>query len=314
MTQIEEAMEKSKNKPGDSKPKQQATNMILRVPGIHKIATTAEKQEVINKAVADVRQYVADIGGHMLDLATRIRGIQTTSPEERAICAKELKALEDEALAHLNSEEELLAGAARQAYALAMVATLPADKRLVAETIKGGKNSRLPGLLELKLLDQANVNADLKIFGDSFRVIGNREFTQKITNGLSEGASRAAKAARDLYHSEVANLKSQATISVAEVLERKIGSFFLAVPDVKDELKFLPGGSLLAKSDGRAIKVVKACGHFQRVMSEIAEAETFVPVDSLSNGRLELTKRLSDDKFRQTRILHAVLRRGIAAL
>ncbi len=309
MTQIEEAMERMKG----AKAKQE-TNIILHVPGIHKIATTAEKQEIIQKAVADVRKYVADIGGHMLGLVTRIRGIQTASPEVRAIYSKEFRALEEEVLAHINSDEELLASAARRAYALAMVATLPVDKRLVVETIKGSKSSRLPGLIEIKMLDPVSVNADLKIFGDSFRVIGNREFTQKITNGLFEGASRAAKAAHDLYHSEVANLKSRATITVAEMLEGKIGSFFLAIPDVKDEFKFLPGGSLLAESDGRAIKVAKVCGHFQRVMTEIAEAGTFVSVDSLGRGRLELAKRLSDDKFKQARILHAVLRRGIATL
>ena len=61
------------------------------------------------------------------------------------------------------------------------------------------------------------------------------------------------------------------------------------------------------------IHMSEAVGHFSRVMGEIIKAEGFVSVDSLSRERVELTKRLPEDAFRRVRILHAVLRRGLAA-
>ncbi len=305
---MNEAMEKAKTKL-EAKP----TNLILRVPTIHKVETIAIK--VIDKAVVEARQYIAAIPDHMTDLIKRIRGIQTASSEEKTIRSKELKDLEDEVLAHLNSGEELLASAARQAYAMAMVSTLPADKRLVIETIKGNGNSRLPGLLELKLLEPAGDDAKnaitLKVFGYTYKVSGGqRDFAIRLIKTLAEGAANAAKAAREYYRGEVAALRAQATISVAELLVRRQGQALLNVPDDKVGGKFLPGGILLAESDGRVIKVLKACGHFSHIMTEIAEAGVFVPIESLSRERLELTKRL--DAFWRVRILHAVLRRGIA--
>jgi len=314
MTVVEEAMERAKTQPG-SKPKQ-VNNMILRVPTIHKVETTATKQEAIDKAVEEARRYIADIPNHMAGLVARIRGIKSASVEEQAIRSKELKDLENEVLEHLNFGEGLLANAARQAYAMAMVKTLPPNKRLVMETIKSDGNSRLPGLLDLKILepvgDAKNVVA-VKVYGDTYKVGGGWDFATKLAENLSDGASRAAKAAHDQYHNAVAALKAQTTISVNEVSTKKAGNFYLNIPDVKEPGKFLPGGSLLAESNGRTIKVIRAIGHFQRIMTEIAEAGTFVSVDSLGHDRLELAKRLSDDKFRQARILHAVLRRGIAA-
>jgi len=300
----------------ETKPK--TANLVLRVPAICKIETVAG-QEVVDKAVTEARQYIADIPNHMEGLVSRIRKIRAALPEEQAIRSKELRVLEDEVLAHLNSGEELLVNAAQQAYALAMVSTLPPDKRVVMDTIKGNGNSRLPGLLGLKVLELVavgNANAKsavtVKVYGETYKVGGSRDFATKLAGNLSAGAAQAAKAAHEFYHGEVAAFKAQATISDVELLAKKPGQVSIPVPDVKDGEKFLPGGVLLVESDGRNIKVLKACGHFQRIMTEIAEAGAFVPIESLSRDRLELTKRLSEDAFRRVRILHAVLRRGIA--
>jgi hypothetical protein len=294
-----------------------AGGLTLRVPKINKVEFLVAEQEVISKAVTDARQYLADIPDHMAGLVARIRGIRATSPEEQAIRSSEFKVLEDEVIAHLEVEDELLGGAARQAFAMAMVSTLPPDKRVVMDTIKGN-SSRLPGLLGLKVLELAVGGAKnavtVKVYGETYKVNGGRDFATKLVENLSAGATRAAKAAHEFYHGEVEAFKAQATISVPEMMrERKSGHFFLEVPDLKEDGgKFLPGGALLAESDGRMIKVLQACGHFQRIMTEIAEAGAFVPIVSLSHERLELTKRLSEDAFRRVRILHAVLRRGIA--
>lgn len=279
----------------------------VRIPTINKVKETA--------AVAEKRQYIVDIPDHIRGLVNRIRHIQMASLEEQAICSSELKALEDEVLAHLNSGDELLKSAACQAYATAMVETLPADKRLVVETIKGNSNSRLPGLLSLKILEPAGDAKNVftvKVYGDTYKVGGSRDFATKLAENLSAGAAHAAKIAYEFYHSEVEGLKAQATISVAELLVKKPGRVFMTVSDVKDGSRFLPGGALLAESDGRTVEVVKTVGHFARIMSEIAEAGMFVSIESLSHERPELAKRLPEDAFRRVRILHAVLRRGIA--
>ena len=311
MSAMKEAFEKA-----DSKVQKvvKNANLFLRVPTIKKVETIAVEQKVIDKAVANARQYLADIPDHMTGLVARIRGIRSASPEERAICSSELKNLEDEVMVHLDSEDELLGGAARQAYALAMVSTLPPDKRVVMETIKGNSNSHLPGLLGLKILepvgDAKNVFT-VKVYGDTYKVGGSRDFATKLAENLSAGAAHAAKAAHEFYHGEVEGLKAQATVSVAEMMARKYGCFFLDVPDLKDGGRFLPGGALLAESDGRVIRVLQACGHFQKIILEIAESGVFVPINSLNQKWLELEKRPSEEKLRLARILHAVLRRGI---
>ncbi len=220
--EVKEVNDKAKSK--------QIANMILRVPVIRKIETTAAKQEIIDKAVAEARQYIADIPNHMESLVSRIRKIRAASPEEQAIRSGELKALEDEVLAHLNSGEELLANAARRAHDLAVDSTL------------------------------------------SFL----------------------------------------ANISVAEMLTRKPGRVFMNISDTRDGKRFLPGGRLLVESDGKVVKVVEAYGNFQRIITEIAEAKTFVLVETLSRERFGDSGRIPEEKFRLCRILHAVLRRGVA--
>lgn len=287
----------------------------ITVPKIKAVQPTAKREE-IDRVAEDVRQYLAGIPEHMAGLVGRIREIQGASPEERLIRSEELKKLEDEALLHLNADKGPLLTAACQAYALAMVATLPVDKKAVAETIKGGGKSRLPGLIRVGILEpikEPKYDIVVKVYGESYKVIGGREFALKVAETLSNGAAKAAKVAYDRYHGAVAELKTQATITVVELLRRKSGKFFLAVPDLKEGKKFLPGGALLAESDGKTVQVRQAVGHFARIMEEITKAVVFISIESLSQERLNLAKRLPDDAFRRIRILHAVLRRGLTA-
>jgi len=273
----------------------------ISVPKIKQVRPTAKREE-INRVAEDVRKYLAEIPSHMMDLVGRIRDIFAASLEEWLIRSDELRKLEDEVLSHLNADPGPLLTAARQAYALAMVSTLPADKKGVAETIKGGGKSRLPGLIRVGVLEptkEPKYDIVVKVYGDSYKVVGGREFAIHIAEALSNGAAKAAKAAHDQYHSAVAELKTQATISIVELLARKPGKFFLTVPDLKEGEKFLPGGALLAESDGKMIHMSEAVGHFSRVMGEIIKAEGFVSVDSLSRERVELTKRLPEDAFRR---------------
>ncbi|MDO8443442.1 MAG: hypothetical protein Q7S78_00380 [Candidatus Azambacteria bacterium] len=313
MSTIQEAMEN----PGKLKTKKPPAVKVIDivVPSIKKVKLTAKKED-IDQTAADIRGYLAEIPIHMADLVGRMREIQSATLEEWLIRTDEFRKLEDEVLSHLNADGGPLLTAARQAYALAMVETLLADKKAVIETIKGGGKSRLPSLIKAGILEptkEPKYDIVVKVYGDSYKVIGGRDFALKIAETLSDKASKAAKAAHDKYHDAVAGLKAQTTITVVELLARKPGKFFLEVPDVKDEEKFLPGGTILAESDGKAIQVVTAVGHFSRIMEEIKKAATFISIESLSQERLNLVKRLPEDAFRRIRILHAVLRRGLAA-
>jgi len=313
MTTIREAMES----PGTLKKKKSPAVKVIdiTVPSIKKVKLTAKKEE-IDQAATDIREYLAGIPEHMNDLVGRVREIHGATIEEWLIRSDELRKLEDEVLSHLNADMGPLLTAARQAYTLAMVSTLPADKKAVVETINGGGKSRLPGLIRagvLELTKEPKYDITVRVYGETYKVIGGRDFALKIAETLSEKAAKAAKAAHDRYHCAVAELKAQATITVVQLLARKPGKFFLAVPDVKEGEKFLPGGTLIAESDGKAIQVIAAVGHFSRIMEEIRKAVVFISIDSLSQERLNLVKRLPEDTFRRIRILHAVLRRGLAA-
>ena len=294
-----------------------AKGLTLRIPTIKKVETTAEKQEVIDKAVQDVRNYLTVIPSHMGDLVSRARGIRGASKEERAVRADELKELEAEVLAHLNSEEELLRDAARQAYAMAMASTAPPNKRLVVEVIEGGEFSRLPGLLEFRMLepvtDESTKGAmTIKVYGKTYRVNGRREWANKLAEVITAAATRAAERAREWYKEEISGLEEAATITLADLLAEKPGRVFVTVSDVKNGVQFMPGGALLIESDGTKVKTLEARGHFQRVLSEIAEAGSTIPVSSLSKEKLYLGKSLPEDVFRHCQILHAILRRGVA--
>ena len=319
---IKDAMEKAgKLKKAGKPPAVKAID--ITVTKIKKVQVTAKREE-INRVAEDVRQYLAEIPDHMAGLIGRIREIQGASWEEWLIRTEEFKKLEDEVLSHLNADKGPLLTAACQAYALAMVSTLPADKKAVAETIKGGGESRLPGLIRIGVLKPAeetkNYDVTVRVYGDSYKVVGNKEFGMKIADALSDGAAKAAKAGHDKYHNAVAELKTQATISVVQLLSRKPGLLTIDVPDAtisdakaKDGKKFLAGGVLLAKSDGKTIRVVAAVGHFSKVMEKIIKAETFVPIESLGQERVSLAKRVDEEMFYRIIDLHKILRRGLAA-
>ena len=143
---------------------------------------------------------------------------------------------------------------------------------------------------------------------------GRREFANKLAEAITTAATRAADKAREWYQKEISGLKGAATeaMTVADLLAGKPGRVFMTVPGVKNSDRFLPGGDLLAESDGTKVKVPEARGNFQRVMSEIAETGCTIPVSSLGEEKLDLGKRLPEDVFRHCLILHTVLRRGVA--
>ena len=245
-----------------------AKGLILRIPTIKKVETTAEKQEVIDRAVQEVRNYLTVIPSHMGDLVNRIYGIRGASPEERAVRADEFKELETEVLAHLNSTEEFLRDAAHQAYAMAMISTAPPNKWLVIEVIEGGEFSRLPGLTELKMLEPADVEVEntvtIKIYGKIFRVNGRWEFANKLAEAITAVAARVAKKEASDIKEEIKRLKEAATMTVTDLLAEKPGRVFTIVPDVRSDDRFLIGGALLVESDGKNVKVLQAAGNFQR--------------------------------------------------
>lgn len=277
----------------------------LRIPAISKVEVTAE-QAAIDKAVAAARGYIAEIPGHMGGLVSRVQAIWIAPPEERAIRAKELKELEEEILAHLGAEDKLLGEAAKQAYVMAFLATLPANKEAILAVIR--RDAHLPGLLKLGVLrevDGADKNSmvTVKVFGKPYMVTGGR---------VAEIAGKIRKIAGEAYGHEIEKIRSRADISIGELLAGKSGLVFISSPDGKSPERFLAGGNLLVKTDGREIRVVEFLGHFQKIMTEIKQTNIAIPIRSLSRDRLELAKRLPHNKFRLACIFHDILRRGVA--
>ena len=274
----------------------------LRIPLIKKVEETAEQKD-IDRAVVNARQYVADIPGHMRYLVARIQAIQATSSEERAIREKELRELEEEVLAHLDANG-ITGEAARQAYVMAIIATLRSDEPAILAGING--DSHLPGLLKLgalsEMVDDRKVATTVKVFGKTYAVNG---------GAAMEIANKLRKLVGEAYGNKIEAIKAKATISVADLLAGKSGRAFINAPDGKDGDRFLPGGVLLVQSDGKVVRVLEFLGHFQKIMAEIFEAKTFLMVKSLNESHLILGDKDPKSIRKHLKILHAVLRRGI---
>lgn len=319
---IEKAMHDALNRKGQGvktnypsviKGKVQILN--LRIPMIRRVETTAEKREVLDKAVAEVRQYIAAIPDHMSDLVARVETINGVSHEERAIRANEFKELESEVLTHLNSEEEILRSAARWAYAKALVANAKPSRWNVLAVLKGRKLSELPGLINLgiaaEVVGEPEKNkASAKIYGATYIFNGRRDEASALAESLKDLATRSAAIAREYWGGVVDGIEDQATEkNPLQLREDVAGRFAISVPDDKSGEKVLLGGILLVESDGKNVKILQAAGHFQRIMEEIRDAGTFVAVSSLSEDRLPFIP--DKELFWRVRILHAVLRRGL---
>ena len=61
------------------------------------------------------------------------------------------------------------------------------------------------------------------------------------------------------------------------------------------------------------IRVVAAIGHFSKVMEKMIKAETFIPIEALSQERVNLAKRVDEETFYRIIDLHKIIRRGLAA-
>lgn len=299
MKTLQEGLEKNGNKIG----KIVNSPLNLRIPTIKKVEVTAE-QKVIDEVVVAARQYIAEISEHMAGLVSRVNAILVASSEERAIRARELKELEEEILAHLGAEDKLLGEAAKQAYVMAVTATLRSDERAILAVING--DAHLPGLLKIgalsEMVDDRKVATTVKVFGKTYAVNGGR---------AQEIAGKLRKLVGEAYGNKIEAIKAKATISVAELLAGKSGHAFINAPDGKDGDRFLPGGVLLVQSDGKTVRVLEFLGHFQKIMAEIFEEKTFLLVKSLSEEHLFLGEKMPENTRRHVKILHSILRRGI---
>ncbi|MDO8743428.1 MAG: hypothetical protein Q7J30_02680 [Candidatus Azambacteria bacterium] len=284
----------------------------LRIPTIKKVEVTAD-QEAIDKAVASARQYIADIFAHMTGLVTRLRVIESVSVEERAIRAKELEELEEEILAHLGAEDKLLGEAARQAYVMATIATLPSDEQAILSAIGGG-NSHLPGLLKIGAFSEVvdgKKNANIvKVFGKTYTVNGGR---------AGEVANKLRKLIGEAYGKKIEAIKAKATISIDELFNNKPGLVFVNIPDEfvpvpnsKDGKKFLGGGALLVKSDGKVVRVAEFVGHLYSLMTKIAAAKVFMPIWKIEDRFVEKPSGMDEEMFYLYKKFHNFLRRGTA--
>lgn len=267
------------------------------VPAIKNIETTNSRE------IAKKREYIATIPGHMADLVSRVRAIRITSPEERIMCLKEERALLDEIALHLGYKDELLRSAAANAYADAVIATLPPEMDAIIKAFSGGNG--LPGLLELGVITETDKKgmATIKVNGRIFQVNGGQ--AAKRADALKEALKKAME-------KEVEKIRAKAKTTKEELIAGKPGLTLVNVPDEKEGKRFLGGGVLLVESNSKAVRPVEFLGHFQKIMTEIYEADVFISAASLRFDQLNLPE-LSPEKIRLCRIFHSILRRGLAA-
>lgn len=311
---MKDALEKKSVKAAQQVAK--AAVLIMRIPTIRRMETTAVKQEIVDKAVEQVRDYLSAINDHMSDLVARMEVINNASREERAVRGSELKELEAEVLTHLNGEEEMLRSAARWAYAKALVANAKPTPWSVLAVIGGRKLSELPGLIKLGMVSEVmgepeRNKVSATVYGATYVFNGRRDEASALAEALIGLATRAAASAREYWDGIRDEILKQATVEDPLQLreEGAVGRFAIPVPDDKFGNKVLLGGILLVESDGKNVKVLQAAGHIKRVMEEIRDADTFVSVSSLSEDRLPFIP--DKELFRRVEILHAVLRRGL---
>lgn len=87
----------------------------------------------------------------------------------------------------------------------------------------------------------------------------------------------------------------------------------LETPDHQHRDRFHKGGTmLLEESNGGQIRVLDGAGGCQRIVRLLAEAGTFVWNTQVLHERLEMKEHLPEEVFRNVRILHGLIYRGIA--
>lgn len=300
-------------KEGKAEMTSKAGGITLRIPPMQKIITTAENKAVMEKAVNEVKNYLANIPIHMTDLVDRVANIRAASPEEKTVRAEELRELEGEILAHLSGSDEVIVTAAKEAYALAMVKACQPSKPAVLKLIHGSKFSKLPGLISVRILEEGSKGMKAQVGSHSYTVRGKRDFANFIAKSLETLACQAEEETKEFYKKLQANLENNATISFLDVVGGKPGRFYIDVPEERVGEKIRKGGRLLCESTGKVIRILESCGHFHQIMTKIRDADVSLPVGAISSERFEIKRRLPDEEFRHTLILHSVLRRGLLA-
>lgn len=300
------------------------------------------------KTVSETRAYLAQIGDVIADWVKFVRQLCAMQADERSAYQGELKHAENVILSYLginpgddaaqdvkaNYEQvrknPFLVGAAKMHYALVMADTCPPRKQAVFDLVSGNKYHRLPGLVQLDLLREVTGEAPkgattIKVGDAVYRVLGKKDDAAKIAAAIEAVWERAKEAGREFYSNLLVKLRAEATkdYAVSDLLAGKAGRLVLLVPDstriVKDKESGkekeipLPGGTVLVESDGKTVKFIRCIGHFQRIVTEIADAGRLLQVYTLSEDKLNLGQRVDQETFRHLTIMHSILRRGIVA-
>lgn len=293
--------------------KEQLSSSEVQAIVVEEIAPPMRNVEKTPDQVIEKKQmYIANISEYMTEMVARVRTIRASSQEVRQIRSKEEQEIVAEILRHLSYKDELLRSRAIYAYAGAIIATLPSEPKMNdIKRVLFGEND-LPGLLKLDMATETDKKGEapiVKFDGRSFQMNGGQ---------AAERANALKAAVRKACAAKVAEIKAKAKITKEGFLAGKPGVTFIDVPDEfvehpnsKDGKKFLGGGALLVRSDGKVVRPAEFLGHFQAIMTEIQEAEIFISVRQLHSERLSLPE-ISSETFRLCRIFHSILRRGLA--
>lgn len=267
-------------------------------------ATSDDRQ----KALDDFRTFKADLASAMAAHVGNIRAIEGMVPDEAVLyqdTLAEAKKAVDDMLAYPDPARK----PAIVAYACATVDTCPSNRREVENMLLRLKN----------IYFLASNPKGIKIYGDSYTVAGDfskEDGANQVLGKIENLVQRTVDAGREAFQEAVETLRNAVgptPLSEEDLQGGKEGRCLLDVPDSpgKDG-RFFKGGYLLVESIRGEVRVLDAAGGIHRLASKMAAEKISLPVDQLGHDRIELSRRVDDERFRAMLTLNNWIRLAFA--
>lgn len=308
---------------------------FMNKPPVPKVGTVVLTQEQRDANLRELEAFRGEVAVSILDCITGLRAIESMTEQEASIYREDTTARK-QAVKQMLEYDEPYRSVAVLAFVDALVRTCSLSRNAVLDTIRR--------MVDVGFITDKKVPQDMKkvprngtgirIYSVNYAVtesyIRNYEADAKnVLVALEKLVERTVRAGRDHFQEAREHLREMNTdpMPLADLVAlvqggqpaQASGTLILRLPDreVKDketgQPKVLKGGDVLAEveADGKVF-FREAIGGPQRIVRELAEAETFVWATQLVEERFQPSKRLEDDVFKRAALLHRMLRSAIA--
>lgn len=273
---------------------------------------TIQSQEERQQNMANLENYRREIGPFLFDLVSQRRALFSGTTEEVAIAKADIDTITEAIAAELNQEHPLGKQSAVLAYADAMVKTCPEFRGQVEQTLKD--------LIGIGFLTEVGNGKGRHIYGrdyDLAKEFAKNSEARSVFEAMSPLVGRTIAAGKARFNEDLTALKTAVGDNPLTVEELENGSrdgrTLLLVPDYTYRERFHKGGFLLVESTGGQIRTLDGAGGCQNIARLLARTETFVWHSQLGSEHPELNTRLPEEAYRNFRIAHGLLRRGVVA-